>query len=591
MIKFYWYFLILLNFVSIVACGDMESQLGTRKSRRVVPYSYILGLWDSSPGNSIKHIKDDIVLPLVQIETIGSAKVPSQGSDSIKNFLSIPDSQELFGTMTLFRVDLSKGISEQDFLSKLGQYSVALWEPNRVNELFIESRVAGSLRKPIKSGLAPFAEDNFFSNLYRRYQEVGGYWWLNAIRIDEVYRAISLRDLNSSPDANLISTAPVIAILDSGIDFLHPALSEKIWVNPQPGLAGCDNDKYGCDTTLDSSFPLGKGPAIPFLTGEAGESCPPETIGNQVFLNGACIHGTHVAGLIVADDEYGVPGICPYCKVLPIKVVENIEGEGKVPDSAILKGLKYVQNINKLYGGLIKVVNSSFGKFEQSLSVTLLVKELTDDGVMIVGASGNENTRERVFPAALEEVIAVTAISREGKKASYSNFGSWINLAAPGGDVEQGSRRDEAIISTVPGGDVYLSQGTSVATPLVSGVAGLIQMLEPELRGKHLKERLLASADGKLYDRDFADGYNNAYGPKNGREYIPGLLGRGILDGHAAYLGEINVSEELKPSERVSPNCGEIKGGKGAYKHSFFILTLFYLMPILYLGFRRRGVS
>ncbi|MFK7823438.1 MAG: S8 family serine peptidase [Oligoflexales bacterium] len=592
MIRLYWVFLVILTAVCLFGCGNMEeTNLGSENSSPVVPNSYILGVWDTNPDYPRKNFRETIALSsLTRIEPIGKTTVLSSVNISDQKFVSLPASKKI-RSMTLFRVDLPKGSSSKNLLSKFDQGTIALWEPNRINDLFAKKRVPAALTRSQNIQSNQYNNENFFTGLFQRYQDAGGYWWLDTIGLDAVYKAIGQRDLTKVSEANLRKLAPVIAILDSGIDFLHPALNEKIWVNPKPGLSGCENDTYGCDATLESAHSLGRGPAIPFATREAGEACPLETIEGQIFLNGACIHGTYVAGLIVADDEYGVSGICPHCKVLPIKVVESIEGEGKVPDSAILKGLKYVQNINKSHGGIVKVVNFSFGKFEQSLSVTLVVKELTNAGVMVVGASGNENTSERVFPAALEDVIAVTAVSREGKKASYSNFGSWINLAAPGGDVERGSRNDEAILSTVPGGDVYLSQGTSVAAPLVTGVAGLIQMLEPRLGAKQLKKRLLGSADGKLYDMDFADGYNNAYRPRHGREYIPGLLGRGILDGYAAYLGEMNAAEELMPSQRVLPGCGEIKVNESTSKYSFLILTLFYLMPILFLGLSRGGVS
>ncbi|NRA44719.1 MAG: S8 family serine peptidase [Oligoflexales bacterium] len=590
--RLYFVFLLAVASLSLSNCGNKELDVdrSTKKNLRV-PGSYILGL-------RLEHEPDPLRLMSKHLKSTHLSNIEYLGKTPLSlplepRYKSISDRDSaLEGSLSLFRVDLKSGVQEWDFLDSLDYDSIVIWEPNRINELFTKEWVPVS--SPKRPSLKPkskiIQDQNFFSDLYDRYQDLGGNWWLDSIRVGELYQALGQRDLDALPDASLGDLAPVIAILDSGIDFLHPALRSKIWLNPNPGQSGCENDEYGCDTTLGASKLLGQGPAVPFGTQFAGEPCPVETIQGQTFLNGACIHGTHVAGLIVADDAYGVAGVCPHCKILSIKVVENIDGEGKVPDSAILKGLKYVQNINKMHGGIVKLVNSSFGKFEQSRSVSLVVKELMNHGVVVVGASGNENTSERVFPAALEDVIAVTALSREGRKASYANFGSWISLAAPGGDVEIGSRSDEAIISTVPGGDVYLSQGTSVATPLVTGVAGLIQMLEPGLQAQNLKYRLLASADRKLYDMDFADGYNQSYGPKYGREPIPGQLGRGILDGLAAYLGESRWDHEPPQTQRVSPNCGEITVENGAAGHSFLFLIFLYLMPIILLGVRRRGV-
>lgn len=591
MMKYFFVSWWLFAALSHLGCGSRDLPQGDMDTIDVVPNSYILGLWDQTSTGNVSQLLEPLanVGSKVEFEVIGRVEL-SQSSQVLaaNSFLSKPLSEKK-SAMTLFRVDLSEGSSSSDVFTSVDANLVALWEPNRINHLFVSRQVPVSILNHQRPWRTTFTSDNFFADLYERYQDNGGQWWLDAIRVDRVFEALGKRDLEKLPDSTLEQQAPVIAILDSGIDYLHPALSAKVWVNPSPGLSGCENDEYGCDTTVGSAHPLGMGPAIPFATEKPGESCPIEIIQGKAFLNGACIHGTHVAGLIVANDESGVSGICPQCKFLSIKVVENIEGEGKVPDSAILKGLKYVQNINQLHGGLVKVVNSSFGKFEQSLSVTLLVKELMESGVVVVGASGNENTSERVFPAALEEVIGVTAISREGKKASYANFGSWISLSAPGGDVERGSRSDEAISSTVPGGGVYLSQGTSVASPLVAGVAGLIQMLEPNLYGVYLQKRLLGSANRKLYDIDFADGYNSPYGPKYGKDDLPGLLGRGILDGFAAYLGEFNDAGSLTNSQRVSPECGHIIVKNSAAELPYFVLIMCYLMPIILIAVRRKG--
>ena len=86
-----------------------------------------------------------------------------------------------------------------------------------------------------------------------------------------------------------------------------------------------------------------------------------DTQGHQQFK-----HGTHIAGIIAGDPEKGVPGICPLCKLIILKIVEDNDGIGKVTDSSILKALQYIYLINTKGLGQVRLINSSFGKFEHS---------------------------------------------------------------------------------------------------------------------------------------------------------------------------------------------------------------------------------
>ncbi|NIR12630.1 MAG: S8 family serine peptidase, partial [Desulfobacterales bacterium] len=93
-------------------------------------------------------------------------------------------------------------------------------------------------------------------------------------------------------------------------------------------------------------------------------------------------------------------------------------------------------------------------------------------GSILTGAAGNDNTNDPHYPSAYETVISVAATNRKDKKASYSNYGDTIELAAPGGD--RGNYRKEYILSTYIDNSYAYAYGTSMATPHVSGLAALV---------------------------------------------------------------------------------------------------------------------
>ena len=117
-----------------------------------------------------------------------------------------------------------------------------------------------------------------------------------------------------------------------------------------------------------------------------------------------------------------------------------------------------------------KVVNLSLGSSAHSGTVKDAVDYAKANGAVVVAAAGNGHTSTREYPAAYAGVIAVAATRKDDRRASFSNYGSWVDVAAPG----------VGILSTIPGG-YYSFSGTSVATPHVSALAALLasQDLDP----------------------------------------------------------------------------------------------------------------
>ena len=184
-------------------------------------------------------------------------------------------------------------------------------------------------------------------------------------------------------------------------------------------------------------------------------------------------HGTHVAGTVAAmtDNGTGVAGGCPACKLIIAKVFDPDRGY----DFAIARGITWSADSGA------KVLNCSFTGPGDSQALKDAIIYATSKGAVVVAAAGNGDTNKPKYPAAYPGVIAVAATNQEDRRTFFSNYGSWVDVAAPG----------VGILSTVPGG--YRSfNGTSVAAPHVSALAGL---LAAQGRGtRAIKDRIFRTA-------------------------------------------------------------------------------------------------
>ncbi|PNH86130.1 S8 family serine peptidase [Arthrobacter sp. AFG20] len=179
-------------------------------------------------------------------------------------------------------------------------------------------------------------------------------------------------------------------------------------------------------------------------------------------------HGTHVAGIIAATkDTTGVSGVCPGCSILDGKVI-NDSGSGST--SAIVNGINWaVEN-----GA--KVINMSLGQRTPSQALEAAVNDAWNKGVVIVAAAGNAGTPDQFYPAAYPNVIAVAATDNSDAKASFSTYGNWVDVAAPGVNVYSTFPKHPFVIGSSSGRSMGydIASGTSMASPVVAGVAGLV---------------------------------------------------------------------------------------------------------------------
>ncbi|MEE4356943.1 MAG: S8 family serine peptidase [Desulfococcaceae bacterium] len=274
----------------------------------------------------------------------------------------------------------------------------------------------------------------------------------------------------------------VVAVIDTGVDYTHPDLAANMWVNPGeiPGNGvdddgnGYIDDIHGYNFTNDS--------------------------GNPFDDHG---HGTHCAGTIAAlvNNGTGIVGVNPTAKIMALKFI-NKNNVGTTTDA--IKALEYAVKMG------VKISNNSWGGGGYSDALHQAVLAASAAGHVIVAAAGNDygqnNDAVPHYPSGYDadNVISVAATDHNDLLAFFSNYGfTTVDLAAPGA----------AIYSTVPGNAYASYNGTSMATPHVSGVVSLIRSLYPDISPANIRQSIISTVDPipSLMGLTFSGGRLNAY--------------------------------------------------------------------------------
>jgi hypothetical protein len=216
-------------------------------------------------------------------------------------------------------------------------------------------------------------------------------------------------------------------------------------------------------------------------------------------------HGTEVAGIIVAQrNGRGVVGMCWDCTVIPIKL-GTVAKPGKAPKLRSVAGIVHATKKHA------RVINASYGNYQSSYLEKSVVAAATHRrGALVVAAAGNDRCQDKVYPAGYEDALAVGATTRTPAgehiaiwkpqapwctKGAGSNFGPWVDVAAPGTFMSSTSFFPVGPLwplweDTVAAG----LKGTSFAAPMVSGAAALVWSLHPEWGPLEVRERLIETA-------------------------------------------------------------------------------------------------
>lgn len=207
-------------------------------------------------------------------------------------------------------------------------------------------------------------------------------------------------------------------------------------------------------------------------------------------------HGTHVAGIIAAETNngFGTAGVMWQARILPLKVCNN---KGECNTDHIARAIRYAADQGA------RVINMSLGGGCSSAIADAVNYAHFNKGVMVVAAAGN-NSGSILFPAAHDPVIAVGATDKDDKRAWFSNQGERLDVVAPGVNIH----------STVPKNGHDTMSGTSMASPHVAGVVGLLLAQRPELTNNQIRDILRQSADDlgpNGFDKEYGYGRVNAY--------------------------------------------------------------------------------
>lgn len=250
----------------------------------------------------------------------------------------------------------------------------------------------------------------------------------------------------------------IVAVIDTGIDYNHPDLKNNIWTNEAEanGKAGVDDDNNGViDDIHGASFVMGK------------------VSGDPMDDNS---HGTHCSGTIGAfHDKIGVAGVMSNVSLMAVKFLSS-SGSGTLADA--IKAIEYATKMGA------HVMSNSWGGGGYSKALEDAIKATDEKGAVFVAAAGNDGRNNDTFasyPASypIPNIVSVAAFDVNDNLAKFSNYGAkTVHIAAPGVDI----------LSSTPGGKYATYSGTSMATPHVSGIVGLM-LSKAQFSSKDLESR------------------------------------------------------------------------------------------------------
>lgn len=278
----------------------------------------------------------------------------------------------------------------------------------------------------------------------------------------------------------------IVAVIDTGVVLNHPELDDQL----VPGFDFISSIANALDGDgIDNN---------------------PDDPGDSTVLGQSSWHGTHVAGTIAAesDNNIGIAGVSFGAKIMPLRALGAQGGSS----FDIVQALRFAAGLSNNSGNVpaqpADIINLSLGGPGSSQFEAALYQELFELGIIVVAAAGNENTSALSFPASYPGVISVAALDAANQRAPYSNFGTQIDIAAPGGNQAADLTGDgfgDGILSTFindNGNDsagerlatINFLQGTSMASPHIAGMFALMKAVYPELTAQEADTLLKAGS-------------------------------------------------------------------------------------------------
>jgi hypothetical protein len=322
------------------------------------------------------------------------------------------------------------------------------------------------------------------------------------------------------------TSRPVLGVVDSGVYWDHPDLWPNMWFN------------FGEDTNGDSVYTEddvngiddeGNGLTDDFFGWDYGNN------DNNPF-EPIPWHGTHVSGCATmsTDNDNGGAATAWGARIMAVKAARD-SNPNSIPFG--YTGITYAADNGAT------VINLSWGRGgSPSSGEQNIITAAYNLGVAVVAAAGNDNSSGQFYPARYEHVVAVAAVGPTDRKSSFSNYGAWIDVSAPGEGVW--STWDHDLYTTL--------DGTSMASPIVSGVVCLIRAARPSLTVDEVVDVLKNNADNidslnPGFEGMLGTGRVNA-GAAIGRDIFPHI----VLNGSSVAVTEDDGDGRLNPGERFN---------------------------------------
>jgi len=439
--------------------------------------------------------------------------------------------------------------------------------PSDVYKLVLsgDADIAQAAEEYSKNPLVEWAEPNYLNRIFATPNDYyyGRQWALSRIKAN-----LAWESERGSPDIS-------IAIIDTGVEWTHPDLADNIWNNTDEILDGVDNNGNGyIDDVRGWDFVDTTQPVWPGEDGTVPDNDPMDFYG----------HGTHCAGIAgaVTNNSIGIAGVCWNCRIMPLRAgYKGIDGGGWLEESHCAEAIHYAADNGA------RVISMSWGSYQPSNLIKEAIDYAYQNGLVLVAAAGNDDGAWKPYPAGFDNVISVAATAGDDSRSVFgigkSNYGSWIDVAAPGG----GFYSPYEIWSTMVPATYGSMSGTSMATPHVAGIAALILSKNSTFTNEEVRSILRSTVDpirpgivGQLY---IGTGRVNCFNAVN--------RNRTLIVSLDSSLDDIFVKNGIIVNGTVAAISDSVSRVELSYGSGFYPLTWTKIAEWNYLGTGKYSIS